>query len=272
MIKCTLKNGLLFTIFSLLGLAVFASQPTGDSTLTPSWTKNSKLKLFWADEFTKPGAPDPAKWGYDIGNGPDGWGNQELEYYTDKKENAFVENGVLKVKAMKEQHMGYSYTSARLVTRGKFEFTYGSVEIKAKLPAHVGTWPAVWMLGADIAKVPWPACGEIDIMEHRGKELNKMIAALHYPERHGNNPNKAETYVDGVTTDFHLYRLDWTKESINIFIDNKLTHSVPNSKSIPYNKDFYLLVNLAIGGGFGGAVDPAFKDAVLEIDYIRVYR
>lgn len=230
------------------------------------------MKLFWSDEFDKPGVPDPMKWGYDIGNGPDGWGNQELEYYTDKPQNAYVENGVLKVKAIKEQHMGYSYTSARLVTRGKFEFTYGSVEIRAKLPSHVGTWPAVWMLGADISKVPWPACGEIDIMEHRGKELNKIVTALHYPERHGGNPNKAEKVVDGVTEEFHLYRLDWTKERINVFVDNNLIHSVPNSKNMPYNKDFYLLVNIAMGGGFGGPIDPSFRDAMLEIDYIRVYR
>lgn len=176
------------------------------------------------------------------------------------------------VKAIKEQFNNYNYTSARLVTRNKLQFTYGSVEFRAKLPSNVGTWPAVWMLGANIQQVPWPKCGEIDILEHRGKEVNKVVTALHYPERHGSNPNKSEKVVDGVTQDFHVYRLDWTKESINVFVDNNLIHTVPNSKSMPFNSDFYLLVNMAMGGGFGGPVDPAFQHAVFEIDYIRVYR
>ncbi len=229
-------------------------------------------KLFWSDEFNKSGRPDTSKWAFDYGNGPDGWGNQELQFYTDKQDNAFVENGVLKVRAIKEMHNGYAYTSARMVTRGKFEFTYGTVEIRARVPSEKGTWPAVWMLGKNISTIGWPNCGEIDIIEHRGNDANRITSALHYKERHGNNPSKAETFLPNATKEFHLYRLDWTKEMINLYVDNKLVHSVENTNSMPYNNDFYLLVNLAMGGGFGGKVDPNFKESIFEIDYIRVYK
>ena len=235
-------------------------------------TDLSKKKMLWQDEFDIPGSPNPQKWAYDLGNGPDGWGNQELQFYTDRKENVVVENGLLKVRAIREQHQGFNYTSSRLVTRGKFEFTYGTVEIRAKVPPEIGTWPAVWMLGKNIATKGWPACGEIDIIEHRGKEKNKIVTALHYPERHGQNPNKAETTVSSATTDFHVYRLDWLKETINLYIDDRLVQSVKNTSSMPYHADFYLLINMAMGGGFGGKVDPLFTESVFEIDYIRVYK
>ena len=134
---------------------------------------------FWADEFNTDGAPDATKWGYDIGTGAGGWGNNELQYYTNRPENVIVQGGVLKIKAIRENYLGSSYTSARILTKGKFAFTYGRVEVRAKVPEGVGTWPAAWMLGNNISTVGWPNCGEIDILEHKGSELNKIYGTLH---------------------------------------------------------------------------------------------
>jgi beta-glucanase (GH16 family) len=234
--------------------------------------KPSIPSLVWSDEFDKNGAPDPTKWIYDRGTGASGWGNNELQYYTSRLENAVVENGILKIKAIKENYSGSAYTSARLLTRGKYEFKYGTVEIRAKVPAAVGTWPAVWMLGFDFPTVGWPACGETDILEHRGSELNTIVAALHYPGRSGGNPVKGQTVIQNASTEFHLYKFEWTSSTLQFYVDNKLFHTVANSTAIPYNKNFFFLVNLAMGGGFGGPVDPAFTNATFEVDYIRVYK
>ena len=234
--------------------------------------KPSIPSLVWSDEFDKNGAPDPTKWIYDIGTGSSGWGNNELQYYTNRLENAVVENGILKIKAIKENFSGSAYTSARLLTRGKYEFKYGTVEVRAKVPAAVGTWPAVWMLGFDFPTVGWPACGETDILEHRGSELNTIVAALHYPGRSGGNPVKGQTVIQNAATEFHVYKFDWTSSSMQFFVDGKLFHTVANNASIPYNKNFFFLVNLAMGGGFGGPVDSAFTNATFEVDYIRVYK
>ena len=137
-------------------------------------SKNDTYKLVWADEFNTKGAPDSTKWSYDIGTGDWGWGNNEKEYYTSRSENVSISKGMLKITALKENYNGSAYTSTRMLTRDKFQFTYGKVEVRAKLPAGVGTWPAIWMLGSNIKTVGWPNCGEIDIMEHKGCDLNKI--------------------------------------------------------------------------------------------------
>jgi len=232
---------------------------------------SSALGLLWFDEFNLDGAPDPTKWGYDLGTGNNGWGNAELQYYTNRAENAIIQGGVLKIKAIKESFNGSAYTSARLLSMNKFAFTYGKVEVKAKLPAGVGTWPAVWMLGSNINSVGWPTCGEIDIVEHRGSELNKIFGTLHYPGRSGGNANGNTKMISNATTEFHIYSIEWTSASIKIYVDNLLYHTVTNSSSIPFNHDFFLIINFAMGGIFGGAVDPAFSNSTLEVDYIRVY-
>ncbi len=226
--------------------------------------------LFWSEEFNVNGAPDPAKWGYDLGAG--GWGNNELEYYTSRPENAVVENGILKIKAIKETYNGSAYTSARLLSKDKFAFKYGKVEVRAKIPAGVGTWPAIWMLGSDIATAGWPACGEIDIMEHVGKTLNTIYGTLHYPGRSGGNADGNTKVIANATTEFHIYTVDWTAASIKIYVDNILYHTVTNSAAIPFNHDFFLILNIALGGDFGGPVDAAFTNATMEVDYIRIYR
>jgi len=226
--------------------------------------------IFWSDEFNTDGAPDPAKWGYDLGAG--GWGNAELQYYTSRPENSIVQGGVLKIKLLKENYSGSNYTSARLLSKGKFAFKYGKVEISAKLPAGGGTWPALWMLGSNITGAGWPACGEIDIMEHKGNELNKIYGTLHYPGNFGGNGNGGTKVISNATTAFHKYTLDWSAAAIKIYVDDVLYHTVANSNAIPFNQDFFLLMNVAMGGTFGGTVDPTITNATMEVDYIRIYK
>lgn len=228
--------------------------------------------LVWSDEFDKDGAPDPNKWTHEIGNGSNGWGNQELEYYTNRRENSIVQNGKLKIIAFKESYQGFNYTSARLVSKGKFEMKYGKVEFSAKLPEGVGTWPALWMLGSNISTVGWPACGEIDIMEHLGRDLNNIYATLHYPGRSGSNADGKTRKILNATTEFHKYTLDWSATAISMYVDDQLIHTVPNTLALPFNQDFFFIMNLAIGGNFAGAVDPALTGAVMEVDYVRVYK
>lgn len=226
--------------------------------------------LIWSDEFDTPGAPDPAKWGYDIGAG--GWGNNELQYYTNRLDNAIVTNGTLKITAQKENYMGSSYTSARLLSQNKFSFKYGKVETRAKLPAGVGTWPAIWMLGNNISTSGWPACGEIDIMEHLGRDLNKIYGTVHHPGHSGGNADGGTVVISNATTQFHIYTMEWTASSIKFSVDNVTYYTFPNASTLPFNQNFFLLLNFALGGNFGGAIDPAFTAATFEIDYVRVYQ
>ncbi|MBU0697322.1 MAG: glycoside hydrolase family 16 protein [Bacteroidetes bacterium] len=238
---------------------------------SPVVIKESYTDLVWADEFNVDGAPDPNKWGYDLGNG-NGWGNAELEYYTNRPENVIVKNGTLRINAIKENYNGSAYTSARMLSQNKYAFTYGKVEVKAKLPVGIGTWPAIWMLGGDIKSVGWPNCGEIDIMEHLGRDINNIYATLHYPGHSGGNANGATKMIQNATTEFHVYSLEWSPSIIKMFVDDQLVHSVSNSSNIPFNHDFFFIMNLAMGGNFGGPVDPAVTNATMEVDYIRVYK
>lgn len=231
-----------------------------------------KRQLLWADEFNVPGKPDTSRWGYDIGNGEDGWGNQELEYYTDRPANVIVQDGVLKITAQREDYAGKQFTSARLLSHKKFSFRYGRVEVRAKLPAGKGTWPAIWMLGSNFAELGWPGCGEIDIMEHRGYEPNKIFGTLHYPGHSGASGNGKTRMIKDACTRFHIYSLEWSPRAIKIYVDHILLHSVPNNAKIPFNHDFFFILNVAMGGGFAGAIDPDFSAATMEVDYIRVYK
>lgn len=277
----TVASGVVNYQYTLLGSNTFTVTVTATSSTGLSIKKSIPVavtvsavvpSLFWSEEFNTDGAPNPTKWGYNLGTGDGGWGNQELQYYTSAPANVVVGGGVLKIKAIKESFNGCAYTSSRLVSKDKFAFTYGKVEVRAKIPAGVGTWPAIWMLGTDINTNAWPACGEIDIMEHRGSELNKMFGTLHYPGRFGGNADGSTKVIANATTEFHLYSLDWSATSIKIYIDNVLLHTVANSQSIPFNHDFFFILNVAMGGGFGGPVDPAFTSATMEVDYIRVYK
>ena len=223
----------------------------------------------WSDEFNVDGAPNSTKWGYDLGGG--GWGNNEAQYYTNRAENVIVQGGVLKIKTIKESYSGSSYTSARILSKGKFSFKYGKVEIRAKMPVGGGTWPALWMLGSNIDTAPWPACGEIDIMEHLGNQLNKIYGTLHHPGHSGGTADGGTTNITNATTEFHVYACDWRADAIKFYVDNQLFYTFTNSASLPFNQNFFLIINCAMGGNFGGTIDPNFVSSTFEVDYVRVY-
>ncbi|MGC1516673.1 MAG: glycoside hydrolase family 16 protein [Maribacter sp.] len=228
--------------------------------------------LTWSDEFDVDGAPDPTYWSYDLGTGNNGWGNNESQTYTDRPENISVQDGLLKITARAENFNGSAYTSARILTYQKFEFTYGRVEARAKLPTGGGTWPAIWTLGADFETNFWPAAGEIDIMEHVGNQQDKIFGTTHDPTAFGGNARSVETTVVGASDEFHVYAMEWTPSEISFFVDDVLFGSVSNDPSRPFNKDFFFIMNVAMGGNFGGAIDPAFTESSMEVDYIRLYQ
>lgn len=277
----TIASGHIVYKYSTIGTTTYTVMvtATGNSGLT---TKKSltltvtvaapNTTLVWSDEFNTDGPPDSAKWGYDLGTGSNGWGNAELEYYTSRPENVIVQNGVLKITAIKENYNGSAYTSARLLSKDKYAFTYGKVDISAKLPAAVGTWPALWMLGNDIATAGWPACGEVDIMEQRGSELNKIFGTLHYPGHSGSGGVGSTTVISNSSTAFHKYSLEWSSSSIKISVDDVPFFTFANTLGLPFNHDFFFIFNLAMGGNFAGTIDPAFTSDSLEVDYIRVYK
>lgn len=224
--------------------------------------------LVWEDDFNTAGAPDATKWTFDLGAG--GWGNGELQTYTDAAANVKVEDGLLKIIAKDDGNGGY--TSARLKTENLYEFTYGRVEVRAKLPASQGTWPAIWMLGANFDTVGWPDSGEIDIMEQKGGDKNTVLSTLHYPGNFaGNGPSQSTTLASS-TTEFHNYTVEWTATKIEFYIDDVSYHVFDNDSTTPFNADFFLILNVAMGGTLGGTVDPAFTEDSMEIDYVKVFQ
>jgi beta-glucanase (GH16 family) len=237
------------------------------TTIQPTQDATDYTNLVFSDEFSTDGAPDATKWGYDLGAG--GWGNGELQNYTNSSNNAVVQGGNLVITAIRN---GSSYTSARLKSENKFEFKYGKVEFNAKLPAGAGTWPALWMLGQNYATNIWPACGEIDIMEHKGNQPNIILGSVHYTGRSAGNSVTSRITSTNVSTTFHKYKVIWSPLSIRFYVDNVLFHSVINTNSLPFNSDFFLILNVAMGGTFGGPVDPAFTQSAMEVDYVRVYQ
>jgi len=254
-------------VVSAIGSTGLTVQKTVQVAVT---VKSSSKSLVWSDEFNVDGAPDSSKWGYDIGGG--GWGNGELEYYTNSRSNSSVQNGYLKITALKQSISGNAYTSARLISKNKFATTYGKVDVRAKLPSSAGTWPAIWMLGSNLDVTPWPACGEIDIMEQKASELNKIYGTIHYPGHSGGNAVGTTTVIANATTDFHIYSLDWSPAFIKIYVDNQLYFSFANSTSVPFNHDFFFILNLAMGGTFGGNVDANFTTDAMLVDYVRLYK
>lgn len=232
----------------------------------------------WADEFDYSGKPDPTKWGYDIGGS--GWGNHELEYYTSDEKNASASNGKLTITAVREVKEKNQYTSARLTTKNKGDFLYGRFEIKAQLPAGKGTWPAIWMLPTDNAYGGWPKSGEIDIMEHVGYDQDKVHITVHtqaFNHTIGTQVGKNRT-VENASTAFHIYRLDWTPYAVRGYIDDqKLFEFVNSGKSTdewPFDRRFHLLLNVAVGGDWGGSqgVDSSIWPQSMIVDYVRVYK
>jgi len=243
---------------------IFSTSPPTQDPVT------DYTNLVFSDEFNVDGAPDPSKWTYDLGNG--GWGNNEAQFYTNSSDNVTVSGGNLKITAKVQSLGGSNYTSARLKSENKFEFTYGKIEFRAKMPTGGGTWPALWALGQNYATNTWPACGEIDVMEHRGNTPNVIHGTCHYPGVSPGAGNTNTTTISNASTEFHIYKAIWTPTSIKFFVDDVLYHSVANSNSLPFNSDFFLIMNVAMGGTFGGTIDPAFTQSTLEVDYVRVYQ
>ena len=240
---------------------IFSTSPPTQNPVT------DYTNLVFSDEFNTDGAPDSSKWGYDLGAG--GWGNSEVQSYTNSTNNVTVTGGNLKITAI---NTGSAYTSARLKSENKFEFTYGKIEARAKMPTGGGTWPAIWLLGQNYATNTWPACGEIDVMEHRGNIPNVIHGTLHYPGVSPGAGNTNSTTISNASTEFHIYKAIWSPTSIKFYVDNVLFHSVANTNALPFNSDFFLILNVAMGGTFGGTIDPAFSQSSMEVDYIRVYQ
>lgn len=246
----------------------------------------SERELVWADEFNYQGLPDPSKWSYEQGY----LRNHEAQFYTRARpENARVENGLLILEARKDffpipvgtpNSQGRKvadYTSASLNTLGKFSFLYGRLEMCAKLPHGKGTWPAFWTLGENIAKVGWPLCGEMDVMELVGKEPDEIHATAHWKGGGGHEASGKQTHVEKTDADFHVYAMDWSPERIDFFVDDRLYQSVPVEKAgmgadNPFRKPQYLLLNFAVGGDWGGEIDDRVLPQQYLIDYVRVYR
>lgn len=235
--------------------------------------------LVWSDEFNYTGLPASDKWGYDVGG--HGWGNNELQYYTNARpENARVENGNLIVEARKEQYEGSEYTSARLVSRFKGDWRYGRIEAYAKLPSGRGTWPAIWMLPTNWVYGDWPKSGEIDIMEYVGYDPGVVHGSIHTEAyNHVLGTQKTATFsVPDAETAFHLYALEWTAEKIDIYVDNNkyftFTNEHKDYKTWPFDQLFHLILNIAVGGNWGGAqgVDPNIWPQKMYVDYVRVYQ
>lgn len=230
------------------------------------------------ENFNNDGAPNDQVWGFDIGNGIDGWGNQELQYYTDRPENVTIQNGVLLITAQQESFQGSEYTSARLLTKDKFEQQYGRFEARIRLPFGQGIWPAFWMLGADIDENPWPGAGEIDIMEYRGQNPTVLIGSVHGPGYSGGEAISKEYTLqnDRFDTGFHIFGVEWAPEYVNFYVDDVLYNQItPEDVTGPwvFDKPFYILMNLAVGGTFVGSpnAETEFPQTMI-VDYVRVYK
>ena len=300
-------NRLAITLPLAFVLATFcpvrAADAPAPAAKTPAKTPDG-WKLVWSDEF-EGDRVDPAKWAFDRGNylptgdgqGQPGWGNNELEFYTPRPENASVSDGMLHLRAIKENYKGCQYTSARLKTKGLFAKKYGRFEFRAKLPVGKGVWPAIWMLPEKDTYGAWAASGEIDIMEARGQEPNKVLGTLHYGSKWPANTHTGKDYVfpaGGTIAEFHVYALEWEPGEIRWYVDDQLyqtqgfwwscsDHDGPkgvdpvnegelNPWPAPFDQPFHLILNLAVGGNFLGKPDAKTEFPVeMLVDYVRVF-
>jgi len=257
-------------------------KPKATACANPEW------ELVWFDEFDYSGLPNPQKWDYDVGG--HGWGNQEAQYYTRARlENARVENGQLVIEARREAepYQGHTFTSARLVTRGKASWTYARVEVRAQLPSGRGTWPAIWMLPdrQTYGSAYWPDNGEIDIMEHVGFDPDVVHGTVHtkaYNHMLGTQRG-GNIRVPTARTEFHVYAIEWTPEEIRWFVNDSLYYRFPNERlsnrnadwrQWPFDQPFHLILNIAVGGTWGGmqGIDSTAFPARMLVDYVRVYQ
>lgn len=275
------------TLGALAALACIGAAEAPASASLPQDGSLTGYRLVWNDEFNTDGPPDPTRWSYDTHRNREGWYNNERQYYSaDRPENARVENGHLIIEARRETLTpeqvadagGQAYTSARLITRGKAEWTYGFYEVKAKIPCGRGSWPAIWML--PVAEAEWPAGGEIDIMEHVGHERGEVHGTVHttrYNHTQGTERGGRKRVRDACDA-FHRYQVLWTPEGINFGIDDVGYYRFANDgrgdrATWPFDAPFYMILNIAVGGDWGGAEgidDRAFPQR-MEVDYVRVF-
>lgn len=272
------------SIFVFAAMVLISTSGLAQSGAPPA--ASAGWELVWSDEFNGTnGSPvDPGKWVTETGGG--GWGNQELEYYTDRLQNAYQQDGNLVIKAQQEKYVGgdgvaRSYTSARLKTQTKFAQAFGRFEARMKIPRGQGIWPAFWMMGADIDKAGWPACGEIDVMENIGKEPALVHGTIHGPGYSGDDGIGApyglpvgQAFADA----FHIFAVEWEPKQIRFYVDDRLYETrtpadLPPGTKWVYDHPFFVLLNVAVGGSWPGAPDGSsvFPQTML-VDYVRVYQ
>lgn len=257
----------------LLAASVASAQQTAPAPAPAGYA------LVWHDEFDRDGLPDASKWSYDVGG--HGWGNQEPQFYTERRaENARVEGGYLIIEARKEAWQGAPYTSARLVTKGKGDWTYGRIEVRARLPRGRGSWPAIWMLATTPQPMRWPDDGEIDIMEHVGFDHGVVHGSVHTKAYHHSigTQKTAKVSVPDVAEAFHVYAVEWEPTRIRVFVDDRPYFQFdkePGGRTVwPFDGPFHLLLNVAVGGSWGGqkGIDESTLPYRMTVDYVRVYQ
>lgn len=270
-------------IYGLASLSIFLASACDNkqTSLEPEW------ELIWSDEFEIDGLPDPGRWSYDVGTACEkpagcGWGNNELQYYTaERSENARVENGHLIIEARKEPYKEErGYTSARLVSKQKGDWKYGKIEMRAMLPQGFGTWAAFWMLPTEPAYGGWPSSGEIDILEYVGYAQDTVYGTIHTDAYNGmiGTQRGGEIHRAGVESEFHTYAIEWSEKAISWYLDGEQFFHFEDEgkgpKAWPFDHPFHLILNLAVGGHWGGSkgVDPDIWPQQYVIDYVKVFQ
>ena len=260
-----------FSITALLFVVISCSNDEKQKVTTMN-------KLVMQDEFDTDGAPNSAIWNYNIGTGNNGWGNNELEYYTNSSNNIKVVDGMLQITAKKEAFMGSQYTSARIFSKGLFEQKQGRFEARIKMPWGQGMWPAFWLLGANSDTVAWPQCGEIDIMEYKGQEPTITHGTVHGPGYAGGNgiTKSYDLINDRFDTGFHIFGIEWGENYINFYVDDVLYNQITPDKVTGewvYDHPFYIILNLAVGGSYVGSPNSETTfPQTMYVDYVRVYQ
>lgn len=266
-----------FLFMSVVATLILWGCAKADKSVTE--TPSDGYQLVWSDEFNYNGLPDSSKWSYDVGG--NGWGNNEAEYYTKARlKNSEVKGGYLYINAIKEDFEGKKYTSARLVTQKKGDWLYGRIEVRAKLPDGTGMWPAIWMLPTDWIYGGWPDSGEIDIMENLGYIPYWIVATAQTKSYNAllGTQKTAITNIPDCYSEFHIYKIEWETSEIRVYVDSQLYLTFKNEESgfevWPFDKRFHLLLNVAVGGTYGGAkgIDDSIFPRSMVVDYVRVYQ
>jgi len=232
-------------------------------------------KVIFLDHFDEGTKPNPEIWNIDVGGS--GFGNNEDQFYTDRSSNIYLKDSLLHIVARKEDFEHRHYTSAKITTRQKLSIQYGSIEVRMKLPEGLGTWPALWFLGENIKEVGWPTCGEIDLMEFVGKDPDMLHFSLHsknYNHMKSNNLHLKQ-HIKDLSKDFHVYRLDWDPLGFKYYFDDKLLFTAPKADkngpdNWPFDAPFFMIINLAIGGNWGGKIDDSIFPVEFLVDYVKI--